>query len=172
MQIIKTEIGRANSPYFGEVVCLADDSGNPCFWAKKLITDFLNLENEELIIALDLYCYDRNFNSSYSKDRIDEINANIKRTYDLFINDCKDMDDFFLENFNSEKDEWDIEEVIESKEDIREKIRVTRVEILKNEYNIIFMLNDKEWALGKGINEDYGYLLPSGEVRYPEMDYK
>lgn len=54
MQIIKTEIGRANSPYFGEVVCLADDSGNPCFWAKKLITDFLNLEKEELIIALDI----------------------------------------------------------------------------------------------------------------------
>ncbi len=40
MQIVETEIGRANSPYFGEVVCLADDSGNPCFWAIKKKMDF------------------------------------------------------------------------------------------------------------------------------------
>lgn len=35
MQIVETEIARADSPYFGEVVCLADESGNPCFWAIK-----------------------------------------------------------------------------------------------------------------------------------------
>ena len=33
MQIIEKEIGRADSLYFGELVCLADSEGNPCFWA-------------------------------------------------------------------------------------------------------------------------------------------
>lgn len=169
MQIIEKEISRAESNYFGNLVCLGDDAGNPCFWVKKITTEFLSLEKKELIIALDIYCYDRDFNSTYSKDEIDKINENIKRTYDIFIDDCKNMDDFFLKEFNSEKDEWDIEDVLEGKEDIYEKIKVTRVEILKNQYNIIFMLNNEEWALVKKVNNNHWSLLPSGEARYPEM---
>ena len=40
MQIIEKEIGRAVSPYFGELVCMADTEDNPCFWAIKKKMDF------------------------------------------------------------------------------------------------------------------------------------
>ena len=100
MQTVEIEIGRADSPYFGEVVCLADESGNPCFWAIKKKMDFLNIVDNDLIIALDLYCYDRNFVSSSSDARTEKINNNVKAAYEVFQNDCKMMDELFTKEFN------------------------------------------------------------------------
>lgn len=163
------EINRAVSDYFGDLVCLGKDEGTPCFWAKKMVTNFLSLEEKELIIALDLNCYDRNFNSKSSKDRTEKLNVELKHSYDIFMDDCRNMDEIFIKEFNFEKDEWDIEDELEVKEDIYEKITVKRVEILQHQYNIIFFFNDEEWALVKKVNDNLWSLLPSREVRYPEM---
>ncbi len=171
MQIVETEIARANSPYFGEVVCLADESGNPCFWAIKKKMDFLNIVGSDLIIALDIYCYDRNFVSSYSDADTEKINNDIKAAYEVFQNDCKVMDELFVKEFNGEKEDWEIGEDIESIDDVKRSIKVVRVEILKNYCQVVFMLNDEEWVLGKNIKYNTWTLQPSREARPPEMQY-
>ena len=171
MQTVEIEIGRADSPYFGEVVCLADESGNPCFWAIKKKMDFLNIVDNDLIIALDLYCYDRNFVSSSSDARTEKINNNVKVAYEDFQNDCKVMDDLFVKEFNSEKSDWEIGEEIKSIDDVKRLIKVVRVEIMNDCYNIVFMLNDEEWVLEKNISSDTWSLLPSKQAPYPEMEF-
>ena len=50
MQIVEKEIGRAESRCFGELVCMADSDGNPCFWAIRKKTDFFNVKDSDLII--------------------------------------------------------------------------------------------------------------------------
>ncbi len=171
MQIVETEIARADSPYFGEVVCLADESGNPCFWAIKKKMDFLNIVGSDLIIALDIYCYDRNFVSSYSDADTEKINNKIKAAYEVFQNDCKMMDEIFVKEFNSEKEDWEIGEEIESIDDVKKSIKVVRVEIIRHYYHIVFLLNDEEWVLGKNIKYNTWTLQPSRQARPPEMEY-
>ena len=171
MQTVETEIGRADSPYFGEVVCLADESGNPCFWAIKKKMDFLNIVDNDLIIALDLYCYDRNFVSSSSDARTEKINNNVKAAYEVFQNDCKMMDELFVKEFNSEKSDCEIGEEIESIDDVKRFIKVVRVEIMNGCYNIVFMLNDEEWVLEKDTSANTWSLLPSKQAPYPEMEF-
>lgn len=171
MQIVETEIGRANSPYFGEVVCLADDSGNLCFWAIKKKMDFLNIVDSDLIIALDIYCYDRNFVSSYSEADTEKINKDIKAAYEVFQNDCKMMDELFVKEFNGEKEDWEIGEEIESIDDVKKSIKVVRVEVLKDYYQVVFVLNDEEWVLAKDISYNTWSLIPSKQAPYPEMKY-
>lgn len=171
MQIVETEIGRANSPYFGEVVCLADDKGNPCFWAMKKKMNFLNIVDSDLIIALNLYCYNRDFVSEYSDSSTEKINNGIKASYEAFLNDCKVIDELFVKEFNSEKTDWEIGEEIETIDDVKRLIKVVRVEILKNLYNIVFVLNGEEWVLEKDISNNAWSLLPSKQAPYPEMEY-
>lgn len=171
MQIVETEIGSANSPYFGEVVCLADDKGNPCFWAMKKKMNFLNIVDSDLIIALDIYCYDRDFVSSRDDARTEKINNNVKNTYEVFLDDCKEMDELFAKEFNSERTRWEIGEEIESIEDVKRLINVVRVEIMNDCYNIVFILNGEEWVLEKDLTYDAWSLLPSKQAPYPEMEY-
>lgn len=170
---IENEISKAESKYFGNLVCLGNDAGKPYFWAKKITTDLLSQEERELIIALDLYCYDRNFNCTYSTDDIEEINKEIKRTYDIFMDDSKNMDDLFIREYNLEKDQWEylVElEELENKESMYESIQVVRVEILKNHYAIVFSLNEwEEWALIKRVNTNQWTLYPRREEPCPDM---
>ena len=98
MQIIEKEIGRAVSPYFGELVCMADTEDNPCFWAIKKKMDFFNIKDSDLTIALNLYCYNRCFVSTYSDTGTESINKDVKDTYDskgtrLHILDLEEKDE-------------------------------------------------------------------------------
>lgn len=166
------EISQSESPFWGQLVCLGDENGLPCFWAKKAIMAFLSEQKQELVIALDLYCYNRNFVSSYSDERTQQINENIKNTYDIFMEDSASINDTFIREYNLDKDDWDLCERIDCNKDIFEKVSIQRIEILKNQYNIIFSLNHDEWAMTKKTSTGLWNLLPSSEVRYPEMEYR
>jgi hypothetical protein len=172
MQVVNKIISRANSDYFGELVCMADEAGSPCFWAIKKKMSILNVVDEDIIIALNLYCYDRKFVTQYSESRTEKINNDVKETYDIFLQDSLFLNDFFVQEFNSEKIDWDIETIVDNLNDIRNNIKLVRIEILKNCYNIVFLLNDEEWVLEKSVKNNAWSLLPSGEAPYPEMEYK
>lgn len=171
MQIVEKEIGRADSPYFGELVCMADSDGNPCFWAVRKKMVFFNIKDGDLIIALNLYCYDRNFVSTYSDTKTESINKDVKETYDIFLNDCSGIDEIFIREFNSEKEDWDIGAGIDSEEDIKNAVKIVRTEILKNRYNIVFVLDEDEWVLSKNTKYGSWSLMPAAESRPAEMDY-
>lgn len=171
MQIVEKEIGSADSSYFGKLVCMADSNGNPCFWAIRKKTDFFNVKDGDLIIALNLYCYNRNFVSTYSETKTESINKDVKDTYDKFLNDCNDMDEIFVREFNVEKEDWDIGEGIDSVDAIKNAVKIVRVEILKNLYNIVFVLDEDEWVLTKNTKYESWSLMPAAEARPAEMDY-
>ncbi|MBP5554938.1 MAG: hypothetical protein J6X94_08715 [Lachnospiraceae bacterium] len=171
MQIIEKEIGRAVSSYFGELVCMADTEDNPCFWAIKKKMDFFNIKDNEMIIALNLYCYNRRFVSTYSDTETESINKDVKDTYDKFLNDCSNIDEVFTREFNAEKEDWGIGEGIDTEEAIKDAVKIVRIEVLKKRYHIIFILDGEEWALSKNTKTDTWSLMPAAEVRPAEMDY-
>ena len=171
MQIIEKEIGRADSPYFGELFCMADSEGNPCFWAIRKKTDFFNIRDNDLIIALNLYCYNRHFVSTYSDTKTESINKDVKETYDSFLNDYNSLEDIFVREFNNEKEDWGIGEGLDSKEAIKNAITIVRIEVLKNRYHIVFVLGEEEWALSKNTKSSSWGLMPAKEARPAEMDY-
>ena len=171
MQIVEKVIGKANSPFFGELVCMADSEGNPCFWAIRKKTDFFNIFDGDLIIALNLYCYNRNFISTYSDTKTESINKDVKETYDVFLNDCNNIDEIFVREFNGEKEDWEIGTGIDSEEDIKNAVKIVRIEILKNRYNIVFILGEDELVLSKNTKYDSWSLMPAAEARPAEMDY-
>ncbi len=131
----------------------------------------MNIVDSDLIIALDIYCYDRNFVSSYSEADTEKINKDIKAAYEVLQNDCKMMDELFVKEFNGEKEDWEIGEEIESIDDVKKSIKVVRVEIIRHYYHIVFLLNDEVWVLGKNIKYNTWTLQPSRQARPPEMEY-
>lgn len=167
-------IEKVNSDFFGELVCLSDDNGNPLFWAKQIKQKFLSEKEEILTIALDLYCYNKEFVSSLNEEKTRKICEQIKQQYDNFLNDCRDFEQIFISEFCACKEEWDIEEEITTNEDIYSKIKVIQVDIVKDSYIVSFELNGEEWALIKECSEEtpeYFYLNPREEAQFAEMKY-
>ena len=81
------------------------------------------------------------------------------------------MDEIFVREFNIEKVDWDIGEGIDSVDAIKNAVKIVRVEILKNRYNIVFVLDEDEWVLTKNTKYDSWSLMPAVEARPAEMDY-
>lgn len=168
-------INKVHNEKFGELFCFADEEGNPCFWGKREKMKFLSKEEQELVIGLDIYCFDKNFNTKWEVEKADLIIRDIYEQYQLFLEDCLEIEDIFIREFNKEKDEWDIEESIETKEDLYSKIQVLKIDIVKEEYIINFLLDDEEWSLIKSCSKDtpsYFYINPTEEADFAEMDYR
>ena len=82
--------------------------------------------------------------------------------------------DIFMKEFNEEREEWDIQTKIESKEDLYSKIQVIQVDIVKESYIINFILDDERWSLVKICYEgktSYFCINPTEETEFAEMDY-
>lgn len=160
---------------FGELLAFANDKGSPLFWGKKIKMRFLSREEKELIVAFNLYCFDEDFNSvGWEKEDIDDIKKNVYDMYQVFLNDCQQMEEVFIKEYGAGRDEWDIEEVIETKDDLYTKIQVLQVDIVKGSYIISFLLNNEEWALIKRCRNDmppFYYLNPRKEAKFAEMDF-
>lgn len=111
----------------------------------------MNIVNSDLIIVLDIYCYDRNYVSSYSDADTEKINNNIKAAYEVFQNDCKMMDEIFVKEFNEEKIDWEIGE----------------------DFGIVYY--DEDFSLVSFLDEktdDLGLLLDTGAPEYVIEEYK
>ncbi len=168
-------INKVEDERFGELLAFADDEGSPLFWGKKIIMRFLSEKEQQIIVALNLYCFDEEFNTDgWKKEKIDTIVKSIYDMYQVFLNDCQQMEEVFIKEYGEGREEWDIEEVIETKDDLYAKIQVLQVDIVKESYIISFLLNDKEWALIKRCRNDmppFYYLNPRNEAQFAEMDF-
>ncbi len=168
-------INKVNSDTFGELLAFGDDNGSPLFWGKQVEMKFLSKEERGLIIALDLYCYDEEFNADgWDKQDVDTILDNIYNQYQIFLNDCKELDELFIREFNEGKEEWDIETIIQTSSDLYSKVVVLQVDIVKEAYIISFLLDGDEWALIKRCSSEalsYFYISPRAEAEFAEMDY-
>lgn len=135
---------------------------------------FLSFEEHNVVVGLDLYCYDKDFNTRWKTEKADSIVNNIYKQYQNFLSDCKCIDDIFMKEFNEEREEWDIQTKIESKEDLYSKIQVIQVDIVKESYIINFILDDERWSLVKICYEgktSYFCINPTEETEFAEMDY-
>lgn len=82
-----------------------------------------------------------------------------KRYIRSSLNDLKKMNEFFVKESNSEKEDVEVREEIKSIDDGKKSIKVVRVEIKSHEYDIIFMLENAKWALERGMVDEYSSLL-------------
>ena len=89
----------------------------------------------------------------------------------MFLNDCNNIDEIFVREFNGEKEDWEIGTGIDSEEDIKNAVKIVRIEILKNRYNIVFILGEDELVLSKNTKYGSWSLMPAAEARPAEMDY-
>lgn len=167
-------INKIEHELFGELCCFANDNGEELFWGKELKMKFLSFEEHNVVVGLDLYCYDKDFNTRWKKEKADSIVNNIYKQYQIFLSDCKGIDDIFIKEFNVEKKEWDIQAIIESKEDLYFKIQVIQVDIIKDSYIINFLLDNEEWSFIVSYDETLPpcfSINPRCEVPFAEMDY-
>ena len=167
-------INREQNDLFGELLCFANDEGQPIFWGRQLKIPF-GLQNEtDIIVGLDLYCYNKDFQSRWKPEKVETIVADIYSQYQIFMNECKDIGDIIMQAIEEEGDEWDIEP-IETKEKLYSQIQIIQVDILKDSYVVSFALNDEEWAVVKRNKKDspsYFYINPKKEVEFAQMDYR
>lgn len=168
-------INKVHNEVFGELLAFAKDNGSPLFWGKKIKMKFLSKEEQEVIVALNLYCFDEKFQSDgWDQETIDKVIKNVYEEYQIFLKDNLEMDERFIQAFNEEKEEWDIESDIITKEDLYKKVQVIQVDIVKESYVISFVLDDEEWALVKIDRKEtpsYSYINPRRETQFAEMDY-
>lgn len=168
-------INRTENSLLGEIICFADKEGNPWFWGKQVMLRLLSEKEYNVTVGLDLYCFDKDFETGYwTKEEADTIIKNVYDCYNMFLCDCKDMDDIFIRTFNEDKDEWDIEAEINTKEDLYSKVQVQKVDIVKQSYIINFLLEEEEWSLVKVCSNEfpaYFQLSPTEEVKFAEMTY-
>ncbi len=169
-----TEINTVNSDIFGKLICFGDEDGNPCFWGKRLPIKCLTPEVSEVIIGMNLWVYNKNFETYYKEDRVQKVNEDIKEAYDAFLSDLDSIDEIFLKEYNDKdnQEEWELNNPIKEKADIYSSVKLQRVEILKKHYHLVFVLNDDEWVLDKNLKYDSFTLMPSKNAPYPEMEYK
>ncbi len=167
-------INKVQNDLFGELLCFADDEEQPMFWGKQLKLKFLSEEERDIIVALDIYCYNKEFHSRWKPEKVEMIMADIYSQYQIFLSDCKDMDDIFMQVLEEEGEEWDIESV-ETKEELYSKVQVIQVDIVNESYIVKFMLENEEWAVVKRNKKDspsYCYINPKDEAQFAQMDYR
>lgn len=168
-----TIINSVNNVFWGELVCFGDESGSPCFWGKKMSIKCLTPEVTEVIIGMNLYVYNKNFETDYQEVRVKKVNDDIKEAYDAFLSDLDSIDDIFLKEYNDSdnQDEWEPNVTIKNKPDIYNLVNLLRVEIFKKHYHLVFSLDGKEWVLDKDLKYKGFTLMPSQNAPYPEMEY-
>lgn len=168
-------INEVENKLFGNLCCFANDEGEPLFWGKQLKMKFLSQEEQNVVIGLNIYCFDVNFNTKgWDDEDVDSVLKEIYSQYQIFLSDCKGIDDIFIKEFNVEKKEWDIQAIIESKEDLYFKIQVIQVDIIKDSYIINFLLDNEEWSFIVSYDETLPpcfSINPRCEVPFAEMDY-
>jgi len=167
-------INRVQNELFGELLCFANDEEQPLFWGKQLKMDFMSEEENDIIVGLDLYCYNKELQSRWKPEKVETIVADIYSQYQIFLNECKGMDDIIMQAIEEEGEEWDIE-LVETKEELYSKIQVIQVDILKDSYVVSFALESEEWALIKKNKNDgtsYFYINPKNEAEFAQMDYR
>ncbi len=168
-------INKINTELFGELVCFVDENDNPLFWGKKMDMKFFSKEIKEVIIGLNIYCYNKNFESRWKAEKVEAIERDIYEQYQIFLKDSNALEDIFMNIFNEEKEEWEIDVEINTKEDMYAKIQILQVDIVKESYIISFKLENEEWALVKRDNKggnSYFYLNPREQVEFAQMDYR
>lgn len=168
-----TEINTVNNDYWGDLVCFGDENGSPCFWGKKKLIKCLTPEATEVIIGMNLYVYNKNFETEYKEERVKIVNDEIKEAYEAFLSDLDSIDEIFLREYNDEdnQEEWELEISIKGKDDIYNSVKLIRVEILKKHYHLVFELDGNEWVLDKNLKYSGFTLMPSQNAPYPEMEY-
>lgn len=168
-----TIINSVNNVFWGELVCFGDESGSPCFWGKKMSIKCLTPEKTEVIIGMNLWIYNKNFETDYKEDRVKKVNDEIKEAYDAFLSDLDSIDEIFLKEYNDNdnQEEWELDISIKDRSDIYNYVKLVRVEILKKHYHLVFSLDNKEWVLDKSLKYDGFTLMPSQNAPYPEMEY-
>ena len=87
-----TEINTVKNDYWGDLVCFGDESGAPCFWGKKKLIKCLTPEATEVIIGMNLYVYNKNFETEYKEERVKIVNDEIKEAYEAFLLDLDSID--------------------------------------------------------------------------------
>lgn len=95
-----TEINTVKNDYWGDLVCFGDESGSPCFWGKKKLIKCLTPEATEVIIGMNLYVYNKNFETEYKEERVKIVNDEIKEAYEAFLLDLDSIDEIFLREYN------------------------------------------------------------------------
>lgn len=167
-------INRVENDLFGELLCFANEEEQPVFWGKQLKLKFLSQEETDIIVGLDIYCYNKEFQSRWKPEKVEAIVADIYSQYQIFLSDCKDMDDIFMQVLEEEGEEWDIE-AVKTKEELYSKIQALQVDILKDSYVVSFVLENEEWAVVKRNKKDgssYFYINPKNETEFAQMDYR
>lgn len=145
---------------------------------KKEKLSLFSERETEVWIYLDLYCFNKNFlYSEYWSDKAEDIVDCILEMYNNFKNDISNIEERFIETFNEEKEELEIEGDIDNREDLYSKVSLKEIWISRYAYAVIVSIVFDE-------TEDYGYVMnycdrehpyysinAESEIEPVEMDY-
>lgn len=168
-------LNRVESEYLGELLCLAEDNGEPQMWAKKI-----TLKNmTEVFVGFNLYFYDVNFNTfNLFQEKGINLQKKLKKVYEQCMNDLEWIENFvkqLLPEFIEEN------EIIYNLDDFRfSDEMIEEIRIFNDSYAVIMKLLGIEEKIGfekhnlfeknQWSNLNYVAEISPVEMSYDEVD--